>query len=61
MLDWLTTLIIGIVVIAIGFIIKAVFTHPILHKLANVLIIIGAVVIVIAIILLIVFLTSTAL
>jgi len=52
--DWLSALIIGIILVAIGYILKRVMTEAIIKKLGYVIEIIGIVVIVIAIILLVV-------
>lgn len=58
--DWLSTLIVGIIVFAIGIIINRVFTESIIQKIGYVLMIIGIVIIVIAIILLAIFLIGLA-
>lgn len=58
--DWLSTLIAGIIVFAIGFIINRVFSEPIIKKIGYVVEIIGIVIIVIAIILLAIFLIGLA-
>jgi membrane protein DedA with SNARE-associated domain len=52
--DWLSVLIIGIILVAIGYILKRVMTEATIKKLGYVIEIIGIVVIVIAIILLVV-------
>ncbi|MFZ0367859.1 MAG: hypothetical protein WAL21_09270 [Nitrososphaeraceae archaeon] len=54
MADWLSVLIIGIILVAIGYILKRVMTEAIIKKLGYVIEIISIVVIVIAIILLVV-------
>ncbi|MDW0136790.1 MAG: hypothetical protein QOK59_07485 [Nitrososphaeraceae archaeon] len=54
MADWLSVLIIGIILVAIGYILKRVMTEATIKKLGYVIEIIGIVVIVIAIILLVV-------
>ena len=52
MADWLSVLIVGIILVAIGYILKRVMSEAIIKKLGYVIEIIGIVVIVIAIILL---------
>jgi hypothetical protein len=52
--DWLTVLIVGIILVAIGYILRRVMSEAIIKKLGYVIEIIGIVVIVIAIILLVV-------
>jgi hypothetical protein len=52
--DWLTALIAGIILLAIGYILRRVMSEAIIKKLGYVIEIIGIVVIVIAIILLVV-------
>jgi hypothetical protein len=52
--DWLTALIVGIILLAIGYILRRVMSEAIIKKLGYVIEIIGIVVIVIAIILLVV-------
>jgi membrane protein DedA with SNARE-associated domain len=52
--DWLSVLIVGIILVAIGYILKRVMTEAIIKKLGYGIEIIGIVVIVIAIILLVV-------
>ncbi len=52
--DWLAVLIVGIILVAIGYILKRVMTESIIKKLGYVIEIIGIVVIIIAIILLVV-------
>lgn len=54
MADWLTALIAGIILLAIGYILRRVMSEAIIKKLGYVIEIIGIVVIVIAIILLVV-------
>ena len=54
MADWLTALIVGIILLAIGYILRRVMSEAIIKKLGYVIDIIGIVVIVIAIILLVV-------
>ena len=54
MTDWLSVLIVGIILVAIGYILKRVMSEAIIKKLGYVIEIIGIVVIVIAIILLVV-------
>lgn len=54
MADWLTVLIVGIILLAIGYILRRVMSEAIIKKLGYVIEIIGIVVIVIAIILLVV-------
>lgn len=54
MADWLTALIVGIILLAIGYILRRVMSEAIIKKLGYVIEIIGIVVIVIAIILLVV-------
>lgn len=54
MADWLAVLIVGIILVAIGYILKRVMTESIIKKLGYVIEIIGIVVIIIAIILLVV-------
>ncbi len=58
MMDWLGTLILGIVLIAIGYIVNRVFSEPIIQKIGYVIMVIGVVVVVIAIILLAVMLLA---
>jgi hypothetical protein len=55
-LDWLSTLIIGIIVIAIGYIVNRVVASPPIKTLGWVVMVIGAIIVVIAIILLLVML-----
>jgi hypothetical protein len=52
--DWVSVLIIGIILVAIGHILKRVMTENIIKKLGYLIEIIGIIVIVIAIILLVV-------
>lgn len=59
MADWLHTLIVGIIVFAIGWIINRVFAEPIIKKIGYVIEIIGVIIGVIAIILLLAFLIGT--
>ena len=59
MWDWLHTLIVGIIVFAIGYIINRVFVEPIIKKIGYVIEIIGIVIVVIAFILLAVFLIGS--
>jgi hypothetical protein len=54
LIDWLSALIVGIILVAIGYILKRVMSEAIIKKLGYVIEIIGIVVIVIAIILLVV-------
>lgn len=54
MIDWLTAVIIGIVLIIIGYIVRGVFSQIVIRKLGWVIMVAGAGVIVIGIILLIV-------
>ena len=60
MADWLAVLIVGIILVAIGYILKRVMTEAIVKKLGYVIEIIGIVVIVIAIILLAIMLIGLA-
>ena len=54
MADWLAVLIVGIILVAIGYILKRKMAEKIIRKLGYVIEIIGIVVIIIAIILLVV-------